>query len=331
MPTPDRILQTLSGYMMSAALKAAIELDVFSAIAQSIDGAEALARHCNATERGMRILCDYLTVAAFLTKEGERYGLSPESAMFLDRRSPAYLGSVAFFLGSDHLKGEFRDVAQLVREGGALDHGKSLEPNHHMWVDFAHSMAPMMKLPAHLMSEILLQASNEPMKILDIAAGHGMFGITFALKNPNARIVAVDWPVVVALAQRNAEERGVAERYQTVPGSAFEVDFGGDYDLVLLPNFLHHFEPRKIEELLVKVRGSLRPGGRVATVEFVPNDDRVTPPFPAAFSMMMLGGTPSGDAYTFEELRQMFANAGFSSIVRHDLVPTPSTLLISSV
>jgi len=78
------------------------------------------------------------------------------------------------------------------------------------------------------------------------------------------------------------------------------------------PNFLHHFDMATCEALLRKVRAALADSGRALTLEFVPNEDRISPPEAAGFSMMMLGGTPSGDAYTFAELERMFSNAGFA-------------------
>jgi tRNA G37 N-methylase Trm5 len=136
---------------------------------------------------------------------------------------------------------------------------------------------------------------------------------------------------VLELAKENAARFGVADRYETIPGSAFDVDLGSGYDLVLVPNFLHHFSLAQNQELLKRVHSALRPGGRIAVVEFVPNEDRVTPPSPAAFSLTMLAGTPSGDAYTFRELNQMFTNAGFSGTIRKDLSPAPQTLLVATV
>lgn len=140
-----------------------------------------------------------------------------------------------------------------------------------------------------------------------------MYGVTLAKHNPNAEIFAVDWPRVLDVAKENAQAAGVAARYHTLPGNAFEVEFGKDYDLVLLTGFLHHFDASAIEALLRKIHLALKPDGAVVSVEFVPNEDRVTPPIPAAFSMVMLGSTRAGDAYPFSEYDRMFRAAGFSS------------------
>ena len=124
--------------------------------------------------------------------------------------------------------------------------------------------------------------------MLDIAGGHGIFGITIAKNNPNAEIVAVDWASVLEVAQENAEKAGIAGRFRKIPGSAFEVDFETGYDLVLITNFLHHFDIATNEGLLRKVHAAMAPGGRAVTVEFIPNEDRVSPSTDATFSMMML-------------------------------------------
>ena len=109
----------------------------------------------------------------------------------------------------------------------------------------------------------------------------------------------------------------------------FDVEYGSGYDLVLLTNFLHHFDVPTCETLLRKVHTALADGGRAVTLEFVPNEDRVTPPDAAGFSMMMLTTTPSGDAYTFTELERMAANAGFSRSALHPLPPTIEQVVIS--
>jgi ubiquinone/menaquinone biosynthesis C-methylase UbiE len=266
----------------------------------------------------------------FLSKDGNRYGLTQDSAIFLDKRSPAYLGGATEFISSTKLMDGFKDLAAVVRRGGTLmDDGGTTAPDNPIWVKFARGMAAMMALPAQLTAQLIDPAADQKLKILDIAAGHGLYGIAFAEKNPQASVVALDWANVLEVAKENAAAKGVAERYSTIPGSAFDVDYGECYDLVLLTNFLHHFDPATNEKLLRKVHAALAPGGRAVTLEFVPNEDRISPPETAGFSLMMLGSTPSGDAYTFSELERMFANAGFSRSEIHQLPPSSQQVVIS--
>jgi 2-polyprenyl-3-methyl-5-hydroxy-6-metoxy-1,4-benzoquinol methylase len=234
------------------------------------------------------------------------------------------------FLSSPELTGSFDDVAAVVRKGGTLTGEEgTVSPENPVWIEFARSMAPLMGLPAELLAKLIHADNGEKCKVLDIAAGHGLFGITIAKLNSKAEIAALDWPGVLEVARENAEAAGVTDRFSTIPGSAFDVDFGNDYDIVLLTNFLHHFDSPTCETLLKKVHAALAPGGRAVTFEFVPNEDRISPPVPASFSMMMLGTTPNGDAYTFSEFERMFDNAGFSSSEIHPLPPTMQQVVIS--
>lgn len=330
-PSPTLFFETINAYQRTEALKAAIELDLFTAIGEGKTTAAALAPACGCAERGARTLCDYLVVIGFLTKEGDRYALTADSAAFLDRRSPAYLGGAVGFLTSPMLRDGFQHLTAAVRKGGtAASEEGTVAPEHPVWVEFARAMAPMMRLPAEQLARLLAAEAGPPRQVLDIAAGHGLFGIMLAQQNPSARIVAVDWPAVLAVARENAAAAGVADRYETKPGSAFEVDLGAGYDVALLTNFLHHFDPPTCERLLRKVHAALAPGGKAAALEFVPNEDRVSPPVAAAFSLMMLGSTPHGDAYTFSELERMFRNAGFSACSLHPLPPTDQQVVIAS-
>jgi SAM-dependent methyltransferase len=329
-PSPALFFDTMNAYQRTAALKGAIQLEVFTAIGEGKNTAKSIAERCQTSERGMRILCDYLVIIGFLTKEGGKYALTADTAMFLDRRSPAYIGTAESFLSSPVLVDAYRDMAAIVRKGGEVfsPHG-TMEPEHPVWVEFARSMAPMMAMPAEAIAKLVGAPKGDTWKVLDIAAGHGLFGIAIARQNPNATIVAVDWAHVLEVAREHAVSAGVASRYQTLPGSAFEVEFGDGYDVVLLTNFLHHFDPQTCETLLRKVSAALKPGGRAVTFDFVPNEDRVSPPAAAAFSMVMLGTTESGDAYTFSEHDRMFRNSGFVHSEVHQLPPSPGQVIIS--
>jgi 2-polyprenyl-3-methyl-5-hydroxy-6-metoxy-1,4-benzoquinol methylase len=308
------------------ALKGAVELEIFTHIGDGATNAAEIARRCQGTERGVRILCDFLTIHGLLTKTDGAYGLTPEAAVFLSKRSPAYMGSAAKFLAHEHHVAHFRDVAAAVRKGGALDDG-NMGPNDPVWVEFARSMGEMIGGVGRMVAPMVTEA-GKPMKVLDVAAGHGLFGIEVAKLNPAAEIYAVDWKNVIQVGIENAAAAGVSDRFHAIPGSAFDVDFGSGYDLVLLPNFLHHFDPSTNVKLLKKIHASMKPGTTLATVEEVPNEDRVSPPI-ASFSMMMLCSTPAGDAYTFRELNQMFRDAGFGETSVRPLEPSFTTLLLT--
>jgi ubiquinone/menaquinone biosynthesis C-methylase UbiE len=327
-PSPLLFFDTINAYQKTAALKAAIELDVFSALGGKAASAEELAARCGCPQRGIRILADHLVILGFLTKDGNHYSLTPDSAAFLDRKSPAYLGgSLEFFLAPSLMAG-FDHLADTIRKGRTADEGTTAH-EHEVWVRFARAMAPLMIMPARATAELITLDPARETRVLDIAASHGVYGIAVAEKNPRARLVALDWASVLEVAKENAAKAGLATRFETIAGDAFTTDLGANYDAVLVPNFLHHFKERDCVSFLKRAHAALRPGGSVVIVEFVPNEDRVTPPAAAGFSLVMLGSTPEGDAYTFAEYEKMLREAGFPSAEFHPLAPTAQSAVLA--
>src|SRR5258708_14436792 len=106
-PSPELIFDTLNAYQKTAALRGAIELDLFTAIGEGAATAADLAGKLNVPQRGARILCDYLVVIGLLTKQGSRYGLTPDSAVFLDRRCPAWVASAVSVINQPETTNNF--------------------------------------------------------------------------------------------------------------------------------------------------------------------------------------------------------------------------------
>jgi 2-polyprenyl-3-methyl-5-hydroxy-6-metoxy-1,4-benzoquinol methylase len=327
--SPELLVDTVLSHFRTSAIKAAVELDVFTAIAEGAEDAAAIGKRTGAAERGVQVLADYLTVLGFLEKAGERYRLTPSSAVFLDRRSPAFLGDVHRFLAAPEIvKLTLGDPAAFVRNGGSIGLA-NMAPDNPVWVDFARYMAPFAHPIAKATAAHFAGQTPAPRRVLDIAAGHGLFGITLAGQFPDAEVTALDWDNVLAVARENAEVAGLGKRFRTLAGSAFDVAFGGPYDIVLMPNFLHHFDEATCVGLLGKARAALAPGGRVAIVEFVPNEDRISPPMPAMFAYIMLSTTQAGTAFPPSAIKRMLSQAGFGHPDFVPLPPTPQTLIVA--
>lgn len=330
-PSPVQIFNTIQGYQRAFALKAAVDLDLFTVIAKGSRTAAEIAKNCNASERGVRILSDALVVMGFLTKSGNSYSVTPDTAFFLDSRSPAYLGLAFKFLLHPSQLAHFEHLGAAVKNGGSSDPDNGLAPNDPIWIEFAKGMAPIMMPAAQTMAGLLAGelGSRPSAKILDIAASHGLFGITVAQRLPKAHIYALDWANVLEVARENAAKQGLGDRYHLLPGSAFEVDYGAGFDAILITNLLHHFDPSENEKMLKKAYAALNPGGQVLILEFVPNDDRVSPSVPAMFGLTMLGNTPKGDAYTLAEYAAMCRNAGLETPRLVPLEPMPESLVVA--
>jgi ubiquinone/menaquinone biosynthesis C-methylase UbiE len=330
-PSPIRFFESMNAHQRSAALKAAIELELFTAIRETSGTVPEIAARINASKRGVRALCDFLVVLGFLGKyiEGAEssYSLTTESAIFLDKGSPQYVGCAAVFLGSDYLTEGFKNFSDVVRAGGPLSDQRHASQELPLWVDFARSMAPML-FPVAELTAGLIQLPPKP-RVLDIAASHGLFGIMVAKRHPEATITAVDFPSVLTVARESAERFGVLDRYISLAGDALEVPLGSNFDVAIVSNLIHHWDREIIHKMLTRLHEALRPGGQVVLIEFVPNEDRVSPPIPAWFVMNMLANTPGGDNYTLAEHTDMLERAGFSSVSSHPLTPTAETAIVA--
>lgn len=330
-PSPQLFFETINAFQKTGALAAALELSLFTAIGSMPSSAIEIATLCQCPVRGIRILCDYLTILGFLTKQESRYSLTQDSAFFLDKNSPAYLGGSANFFLAPAIADGFNNLAATIRSGRVhTSEQGTTAPDHPVWIEFAKAMGPMMIPAAQGVASLVPFDTGRDTRVLDISASHGVYGIAFVQRHPRAHLVALDWEAVLAIAEENAAAAGVADRFSTIIGDAFTVDLGSGYDVALVPNFLHHFSNADCTSFLRRVHAALRPGGRVVIVEFVPNDDRITPPAAAGFSMVMLGTTPEGDAYTFAEYSEMLADAGFSDATLYPLPPTAESAVIAT-
>jgi len=323
-PDPLRILRTFTAYQRTEALETAVDLDLFTAVGEGNTRIEDLARRCDASERGMRALCDHLVVEGFLVKKEGRYGLPEISALYLDRRSSRYLGDSVRFLASAELRDGFERLTEAVRKGGTAAKGAGIASEESpAWVEFARAMQPLARPLAEGLAKILVEDPAPIRRVLDVAAGHGLYGIEIARRRPGAEIVAIDGASVLEAARENAAAAGVSDRYRCLPGSAFEVEWGKGYDLVLLVNILHHFDARAVVRLLKKARAAVVERGRVVAGEAPPNEDRVSPGPPASFALVMLATTPGGGAYTLAEYEAMFREAGLGRPVA---TPIPDSI-----
>jgi predicted O-methyltransferase YrrM len=330
-PSPALLFDTINAYQKTAAIRAGIELDVFSAVTDKPASVETIAAHCKASPRGIRILCDNLTTLGFLVKNGDQYAATQDSAIFLNRRSPAYAGGTLEFLLSNDIRGAFDSLTESVRKGGtAYSQLGTVAADHPVWLSFGRTMGPLMAPAAAALAGMIPLEQNRPTKVLDISASHGAWGLAFGKKNPKTQVVAVDWAAVLEIARDNARKAGVADRFTAISGSAFDVDFGSDYDVVLVPNFLHHFNAADCVRFLKKANAALRAGGTIAIVEFVPNPDRISPPPSAGFSLIMLASTAEGDAYTFNEYADMLAKAGFKPPTQHEVPASINAAVIAT-
>jgi len=326
-PNPDLVWDTINAHQRSAALKAGVELGIFDALGAGPQSAATLAEKAAAPERGIRILCDFLTISGLIEKVDGLYGHTPTSAVFLDRRSPASMAPTLPFLMTDKIITAFRDLTATIRQGHTVLEEPLAGEEVTEWVTFARTMQPMMMAAAQFMAEMAMR-DGAPAKVLDVAASHGQFGFAVARRAPSCEVVALDFPTVLEVTSENARAAGIP--LTLLPGSAFTAELGSEYDAVLVTNLFHHFSMEDNVVLMKRFHAALRPGGRMLILEMVPNADRVSPNAAASFSMMMLGNTPSGDAYTMAEYSEMLDAAGFGPRELMDVPMSAQQLIIAT-
>jgi ubiquinone/menaquinone biosynthesis C-methylase UbiE len=325
---PHPVFDTAFGYLQTAAITAAVKLDIFTLIGAGSTTVDVLAAKSAASARGLRILCDYLTTIGLLHKQDCEYRLAPAAKRYLDRSSPFALASCIDFLAAPEMVAlALDDPLAYVRRGGS-DGLTLVAPDNPVWVRFARAMAPFSIQAAKRLAAHVARLPQAPRTVLDVAAGHGLYGIEVARAITGATVTAIDWAGVIAIARENALAARVQDRLRFVEGSAFEVEWGSGFDLILLANLLHHFGHDDCVALLRKARASLSAGGRIWAVEFVPNADRVSPPLQATFAFVMLATTPDGDAYTIEDYDAIARAAGFAGATARPLLPTAQTLVM---
>jgi len=315
----DHIFETIRCFRKSLLLKTAIELDVFSVIAQGKNTLQDIAAYIHTPEKGLGALLNALVICGFLQKNEDKNTNTEASELFLSTSSTTYLGNTCLFYFNVESK-YWETLTDAVKQGGAIAN-ETTAPENPVWVTYASDLghSPLFKQITQNLTSVLQLKPEQRVKVLDIAAGHGMIGIMFAQQNPRAEIVAVDWKPVLQVAKDNATKNGVIDRYSCIEGDAFQVDFGTDYDFVLLSNFVHHFDIATNITLLQKVHKSLKPGGKVAIVDTFLNDDQVSPAASVMFNLTLVVTTKHGATFTGKETELMLSKAAFYNITLRKL------------
>jgi hypothetical protein len=310
--TRERLYRMMRVYKETSLLRTGVRLGVFDALAAGPAGADEVAARVGADPRGTRLLLNALAALRLVRADGDRYALADGAAELLVTGSPAYYGGMVDVVASDYEWDALRDLEGAVRRGGSVADQDAETPGYAYWETFARSVGPVTVPTANLLTDLLAgSVPDRPLKVLDLAAGHGIYGFTVAERFPGSTVTCVDWPNVLDITTTHARRRGLADRVSTVPGDMFTADLGGPYDVVLVTNVVHHFSEERSTELLARAAGALAPGGRVGVVGFVAGDEGPElDPEPHLFSILMLVWTSAGEVHTEAAYRRMTAGAG---------------------
>ncbi len=327
-PTPERIMQMMMSFAPSLMLEAALRHDLFTHLDAGPKSAPELAAAAGISERGSRMLLDALVSLEFATKADGRYGLTPESATFLVPGKPSFQGGMFKHI-SNHLLPGWLHLAESVRTGKPEKSVNQEGTGAEFFEEFVEDLMPRNYPAAQVLADHLgAGEASEPLTVLDIAAGSGVWSLPFAQKSPHARVTIVDWPGVTPVARRVTARFGVAERYDYREGDLAAVDFGSGYRVATLGHILHSEGEVRSRNLLRKVFDALAPGGAIAIAEMIPNEERTGPPAATIFALNMLLHTDEGDTFTFNEMAGWLREAGFEAPYTLD-VPGPFPLVLA--
>jgi ubiquinone/menaquinone biosynthesis C-methylase UbiE len=318
--SPRPLFRLLADFANSRILDAAIACDFFTAIDRGFHTYEEIARESGTDPRATRIVLDSLIALALVEKRQGRYFLRPVSETFLVRGKSGYVGefrhvALALWDGLAHLS----ETLKTGKPFGRLDTSGELV----VWEKLVLGILPIAEPVAKSLCEILAIGSKiKGLRVLDIAGGSSIFGLTILERDGSAQVTQVDWPSVNRVAKKFGQERGLGGKIRFIDGEFRTVAIEENhYDLVIVSNFCRFESTEGNRELFARAYRALRPGGRFVINDFLPNEERTGPTFPLRFSVYVLTHTPAGECYTFSQYSRWLGEAGFDSPKSHGELP----------
>ena len=329
--TPERILQCTWGYMPPLIMEAAIRHRVFDVLDGGPKNIEELHKETGASVRGLRAITNALVGMEFLAKDGQgRLSLTPESAEFLVSSKPGFYGGILRH-SSQQLIPKWLRLNEIVETGVPAAEAVNQEgPGSEFFQQFVADIFPMSYPSAqNLARHVNLKGAGHPARVLDLAAGSGVWGIAQAQSAGQVRVTAVDWPAVIPATKKMVARFGLADRFSFVEGDLLKAEFGSGYTLATLGHILHSEGEERSKALLARVFAALASGGTIAIAEFLVNTDRIGPLNGVFFAVNMLVNTDHGDTFSFEEISGWLWDAGFVN-PRTLESPGPSPLILAT-
>jgi precorrin-6B methylase 2 len=311
-------------------MEAAIRNRVFDVLDDGPKTLSQVSAETGASKRGLRAIMNALVGLELLSKsKGEEYALTPESAAFLVSTRPGYMGGLVRHT-SEHLLPKWLHLTEVVRTGAPRAAVNQQTTGAEFFHEFVEDIFPMSWPAACALAQHLnLPNASQPVSVLDIATGSGVWGIAMAKESPMVRVRAVDWEHVLDVTRRVTTRFGVADRFEYIDGDILAADLGSGHHVATLGHILHSEGEERARKLLGRVYDALAPGAHVAIAEMVPNDERTAPAFPLIFAVNMLVHTDAGDTFPFEEMKAWLAETGFAN-ARTFESPGPSPLLLAT-
>ena len=328
-PTPERLMQFGSAYAPPFIIGAAVSNKVFDSLASGAKTVGQLSKETGTSPRGLRAIMNALVGLELLRKSGDKYSLTPESEAFLVSNKPGTLAGF-FPMNMKRLIPPWLKLDDIVRTGEPAEARNEEHPGTEFFTELVENIIPTSYGSAQALADHLkLAAAKQPIRVLDVAAGSGIWGIALAQKSPQVQVTAVDWAGMIPTTRRITQKFGVGDRFKFIEGDIGEADFGSGYDIATLGHILHSEGKERSRHLLKKTFGTLKAGGTIAIGDWLVNDERTEPLPSLMFAVTMLINTKEGDTFSFNEIKSWLEDAGFRK-VRKLKAPGPSPLILAT-
>ncbi len=328
--TPERLMQFGFAYAPPLIITAAVSNKVFDSLESGSKTVDQISKETGASARGLRMLMNALVGLELLKKDRhQKYSLTPESAAFLVSNKPGALAGF-FRLNVTQLVSKWLQLGDVVRTGRPAQAVNQEGEGTEFFSGLVENIIPMSYATAQTLADHLklAKAKNE-VRVLDLAAGSGIWGILLAQASARVRVTAVDWAGMIPTTKRITQKFSVGARFKFIEGDLLEADFGSGYDIATLGHILHSEGEERSRQLLKKTFRALKSGGTIAIAEWLVNDERTQPLPPLMFAVQMLVNTEKGDTFSFNEIKNWLEEAGFKKVRRLE-APGPSPLILAT-
>ena len=309
---------------------AAVSNKVFDSLATGAKTVAQLSKETGASTRGLRAIMNALVGLELLKKDRqEKYSLTPESEAFLLSNKTGTLAGF-FAMVSTHILPDWLHLSEAVKTGAPPIALNQEATGPEFFSILVENIIPMSYPSAQALGDHLkVSKAKNDIRILDLAAGSGIWGIALAQKSPRVRVTAVDWAGMIPTTKRITRKFGVADRFQFIEGDLLEANFGTGYNIATLGHILHSEGEERSRQLLKKTFRALKSGGTIAIAEWLVNDERTEPLPSLMFAVQMLVNTEKGNTFSFNEIKTWLEEAGFKRVRKLE-APGPSPLILAT-
>ena len=323
---PNTIREFAASFQKSRILLSGFELDIFTNVDESGSSAIQIANNLHLDEHACERLMNALVSLGFLTKQNHLFFNTPESFVFLSKKSPEYLGGL---MHTNHLWNTWSNLTQVVKTGKSAHPAEINERGEEWLFPFINAMHDRAKKQApQQLANIDLSGIKS---VLDIGGGSGAYSMEFVTRKPEIEATVFDLPNVVPITEKFLDKEGFSDKIKTYSGDYTTDDLPEGFDLVFLSAIIHSNSLEINRDLIKKCFHSLNKNGKIVIQDWIMNNDRTQPVSGAIFAINMLVGTEAGDCFTEQEVTEMLTAAGFKNISRKEFETGLSQMIAQKI